>query len=85
MKIEGELTGNLEIKRFYLEGLKITEKCPKCGKEIIHKTCLSYPEINGIEQIWFVCEDCDDYNFGKRIQVNISIIEVDDKILEYGE
>ncbi len=81
MKIKGKLKGELEIKRFYLEGLEISEKCPKCGKEIFINDYLSYPKMNDVEKIWFYCDDCD-FEFGKRIRLNISIEEFDSEILE---
>lgn len=63
MKIE--YTGksfDVEVKRFYVPGLKFMDDCPKCNKGVVMdlaRDYLSYPSFNEPNAIRFYCQDCD--------------------------
>lgn len=78
VRIEGKLNGEIDVKRFYLEGIKMTSKCPKCGKEAIFdgdSDYLSYPKANEIDTVCFYCGNCDD-DWLEKIKLKISIVPV---------
>ena len=61
--IEGSLTPGSEIgsKRFYLPGIVIKTKCPKCGgpyEKDMGDDYLSYPRIGVEDTINGYCESC---------------------------
>lgn len=80
MKITGELEGRLDVK-LYLNGLKITEKCPKCNEEIEFWTVnpLYKPLMNDVYELTFCCEDCNYFDFNKKIKLNVNIEEINNK------
>ncbi len=71
MKIEGTISGTLDVKRFYLPGVTIKDNCPKCGVELIkdfsNGEYLSYPTAGKPEKIHFWCEECDEEWSGEVI------------------
>jgi hypothetical protein len=62
MKIEGEAKGPLDVKRFYIPGVKLVGPCGKCGKELVTDfgdgNYLSYPSVGEIIRIGLCCFDC---------------------------
>jgi hypothetical protein len=54
----------LDIKRFYPEGLELeTEKCPGCKTMVEFDNYLSYPVFNDPsepEEVHFYCRECDE-------------------------
>jgi len=82
--IKGELhPGELDIKRLYLPGLVITDRCPNCGKEVTYgspekesnnKTiCLSYPEANTLTKFTMYCGDGCEHEWDIPIRLNVGI------------
>ena len=70
------ISDNVELsKRFYLPGIVIKGKCPKC-KTILEndlgENCLSYPQTNKLEEVYFCCNNCDK-EFSKQIVIKISV------------
>lgn len=61
-KVRGAFQGKLDVKRFYLPGLRIQFKCPYCGHDNEldgDERYLSYPEANEREHLHTLCEECD--------------------------
>ena len=56
------MDNEIDCKRFYIPGVVLKEKCPKCGKvvekDLHHDEYLSYPEV-GINNIDFYHDDED--------------------------
>lgn len=78
VRVEGNLNGEIDVKRFYLEGIKIISNCPKCGKEAVFdgdSDYLSYPKANEVDTVCFYCGSCDD-DWLEEIKLKISIIPV---------
>jgi len=73
MKIEGKVTGEVDYKRFYLPGLKITAQCPVCKKDLLFDgdhDYISYPKLGSPSVVYFYCEACDD---GPVIQMELVV------------
>lgn len=66
-KIKGNLEGaEIDVKRFYLPGIVVESKCPKCGH--LHEVdmgsqYLSYPCVGDEEKINFYCEEGESENY----------------------
>ena len=61
MKIDGLPKGELEDKRVYLAGVRITDKCPGCKRTIkidMAKHPISYPNMNKPFKYGMWCEVC---------------------------
>ena len=61
MKIEGRPKGELEDKRVYLKGVKLTGRCPKCQRSVkidMAKHPISYPVMNQPFKYGLWCEVC---------------------------
>jgi len=62
-KVIGEMSGEADVKRFYMPGLKIEDECPDC-KKTIHwdgeRDYISYPVIGGDTSVNFnfYCDAC---------------------------
>jgi len=77
MEIIGSLNPGekLEIKRFYLPGITLKDKCPKCGAEFIDdlgSSHLSYPIVGKEFNYDFYCEECY-HEWSQPIILNIEI------------
>lgn len=63
------------IKRFYVPGIVIREKCPRCdtiNEFDLGDDYLSYPEQN--DTIEFFCYSCDEcFLVNRRLTVNVTI------------
>ena len=75
IEIKGKLEGNLDIKRFYLDGLDIDIICPKCKNKYKFNDYLSFPQINKKTEINLWCEKCDN-EWEENIIININIIKI---------
>lgn len=73
IEILGELKGELEIKRMYLEGVTINCTCPKCDNKFIYDQYLSYPDINKTMEMEFYCSECN-YDWLEKITLSMKII-----------
>jgi hypothetical protein len=50
----------LGVKRLYLPGVTVEDRCPRCQRlQQYEKPCLYYPEIGKPSRVTFVCEPCD--------------------------
>ena len=64
-KITGSIEKDaLDVKRFYLKGLVLKDKCPKCKSKVENDFgdetgYLSYPTPGSPEPVFLWCEDCD--------------------------
>ncbi|HEY5563413.1 MAG TPA: hypothetical protein VIK72_16965 [Clostridiaceae bacterium] len=72
IKITGKLEGELDIKRFYLEGVEIECICPKCKVTFEYDQYLSYPSVNEVMEIDLYCPDCD-HEWMEEIKLSIGI------------
>ena len=72
---EIKYTGQLDIKRLYLPGVKISRNCPECGSEIVwngSNQYLSYPMVGEPEQFYLYCEDCDrEWSVDYRLELSM--------------
>lgn len=58
-KIIGKAKGELDVKRFYIPGVKIESKCPKCGTKYVKDLERDYffePSVNQPQDFHFECE-----------------------------
>ena len=76
MNISGALEGELEIKRFYLQGLTIIDRCPKCGAELDYDDYLSYPEMNMEMKLSRHCGECK-YEWDQKVILKVELIAID--------
>ncbi|MEN8907859.1 MAG: hypothetical protein ABF289_18055 [Clostridiales bacterium] len=75
--------GEIEVKRFYLEGVKLSAPCPKCKKVIQfdNSQYISYPKLNKKEIINIFCEKCDDF-FEVEIKLILKVEKYERKKVE---
>lgn len=58
--ISGELTGEVDCKRFYLTGLTVRYACPACGATTTEPVrYLSYPRMNEPFEWGAYCTTCE--------------------------
>jgi len=72
LNINKQLEGQLNIKRFYLEGAEISYVCPNCGEEYKYDQYLFYPEVNKFISLGFHCYECE-HEWTEEIKLNINI------------
>jgi hypothetical protein len=72
IKITGQPIGEIEVKRFYLDGLEMEYVCPECGTEHRWNDYLSYPDINKPVYLSFHCEGCD-HEWKEPIILKVSV------------
>lgn len=72
LKITGKLKGELEIKRMYLEGIKIKIICPNCNAEQLFDQYLSYPDINTPFGISMFCGSCE-HEWIEKVQLDVKL------------
>jgi transcription elongation factor Elf1 len=74
--IQGEVTGELDVKRFYLRGLQVTFNCPACQKENqvrLDKTILNYPELGSVNRAYLDCQHCNaELTIPLYVRINVS-------------
>ena len=79
-RVEGVMSGDLDVKRFYLPGVVIHSQCPKCGAEYARDMAdsyLSYPTAG--EPFAYGCycarEGCEhEWEMMMRIDVTLSVV-----------
>lgn len=59
LKIIGQPKGEIDVKRFYLEGLEMKIICPNCNYEYDFNDYLSYPNVNIPININCYCNECE--------------------------
>lgn len=72
LKILKQPQGELEIKRFYLEGAEIYYTCPNCRKEHKWNYYLGYPDINKFMTLEFWCDECS-AEWTEELKINLAI------------
>jgi len=76
LKMKVKKGTEINVKRFYIDGVVLKEICPECGKILttnLEEQYLSYPVIEMPEEIAFYCDDCDEYyNFKYIIEMHIN-------------
>lgn len=77
MKIQGEVKGPSETKRFYLPGIKVSDQCPKCGETNCwngNDEYISYPPFGTPFELDFCCA-CE-AEWVKVVMLNLTLTEV---------
>ena len=77
MKISGNITGDLEVKRFCMDGLIIILTCPVCGKIFNNDQYLNYPEMNKIFDFDCYCTNCE-HEWVEKIRLNVNIEAIEE-------
>jgi len=72
--IKGRMQGELEVKRFYLDGLKVTYRCPKCYLVHNYDDYLSNPPINKVFDMEFYCDNCE-HEWTEAAKLSINLIK----------
>lgn len=65
----------LDVKRFYLPGVVLSAKCPKCKKTVkydLGADYLSYPSINAPTDFHFYCPD-DGAEWDEQIILRVTV------------
>lgn len=80
MKIHSYAHGALDVKRLYLNGVKISGDCPRCKKPIEidfgKMDYLSFPRINESFIYCIYCPDCGaEWSINLQLTVSLSIVE----------
>lgn len=81
IKIEKDAAKGKEIgvKRFYLPGCTIYDKCPNCGADAesdLAMDCIYYPVINKEFDYSMYCDDCETHwNIKLKIDITIGVAE----------
>jgi hypothetical protein len=68
----------LEIKRFYVTGLALSDDCPNCGKAVkidLEEDYISYPSIGRPTPVHFYCP-CDT-EWERNVIVNLTLKEAE--------
>lgn len=74
LKIQGKITGELEIKRFCMDGLVIQKECPKCGHTEEYDQYLSYPVINKQFEMDLYCDECEhEWTLSAKLEMNLVV------------
>lgn len=84
IKIEGALTGSLDIKRFYMPGIKITVTCPECGDERsqdMGARYIGYPTINEPIEHNLYCPICE-HEWSESVFLAVSYYVLDETAIE---
>ena len=77
MKIKGKLRKgyDLEIKRFYVPGIKLVGKCPECGsayEQDFEDDYLSNPSFGKPTTIYCFCDECD-HEWQTKVQIDMTM------------
>lgn len=72
IKIISQPTGIIEVKRLYLENLKIEYTCPECGHKGLWGEYFSYPTINEPTKLSLCCHECW-HNWFEMIKLNVNV------------
>lgn len=77
-KVTGTANCELDIKRFYMEGVSVESICPKCQRvceQDLGSSYLSYPPTNAAFEHSFYCNKCDT-EWTVDLQLNVQLIAV---------
>ena len=78
----GNATGELNIKRCYLDGIEIKTTCPKCRHvtdwDQMDGDSYNYPKMGVWEDYRVFCFKCK-HEWKERIKLNVSIVSTDSK------
>jgi hypothetical protein len=61
-KVTGKEIGTIDVKRFYLPGLRVEVECKECKKPMVKDLAqeyLTYPPVNQPFPFTVYCTDCD--------------------------
>jgi hypothetical protein len=77
MKVNGKIEAGteIEVKRFYLPGVKIQDECRKCGTTVVRNyetQYLNYPTANEAFDETLYCEHCD-REWDVKLILNVSL------------
>lgn len=70
LEIVDQPIGEIEVKRFYIEGLKMYYTCP--SKNHMWNDYLSYPDMNIPMDLHLYCNECD-HEWTEKIILKVSI------------
>ena len=81
MNVQSVTVGaELDIKRFYLPGISIVSRCPKCNKEYSKDFSdtkdghyLSFPNVNVPMEYFMYCDECD-HDWPVMVTLKIELI-----------
>ncbi len=68
-------SGSINVKRFYLIGVQLREKCPTCGEMVEwdgDDQYVSYPVLGKVEKIYMYCDGCGN-DFPKSIRLSLTV------------
>ena len=79
-RVTGSSSGfDIDVKRFYMEGVKIIKYCPECNEENVMDLSdehLSYPAANKPFAVEMCCNECGyEYEIPMLMSVDLTIIE----------
>lgn len=68
----------IDVKRFYIDGLIMTKKCKGCGSDVYFSkdkgNYLSYPKVNEEIEVPFYCGNCGEENLTKiKLELTVKI------------
>ena len=70
---------DIDVKRFYLDGVKVEWTCPSCGERNerdFGSDYISYPSANNDEYYGVYCPECDEgYKFKGRLNIGFEVID----------
>ena len=76
LEIKGEIVEDeLDVKRFYMPGIVLKSKCPKCGASCeidLSQEYLSYPTVNKPFDHLIYCDECD-HEWEERLILKIKL------------
>lgn len=75
MQIHGKFKGEIEVKRFYLPGIKFTELCPKCSEPWEFdgdSEYISNPVVGEPEKVHAYCCECE-HEWERKIVLNVTV------------
>lgn len=65
------------VKRFYLPGVTIHDKCPECGEEMVRdlgSSCIYYPVLNEPTKVSMCCSKEHEWEVPVVITVDIKVL-----------
>lgn len=77
-RIEGTPSGTLDVKRFFMHGVKLIASCPNCGHEIeddFGHDYLGYPEVNHPFDRHCYCSACEhEWTVKLTLALNLTVM-----------
>lgn len=78
MQVHGKFKGEIEVKRFYMPGIKFTELCPECSEPWEwdgESDYISNPVVGKPETIHAYCQECEREWEGQiLLEVKITVV-----------